>query len=116
MVIGTTGQCVSDLLAYSAFETPLDALLATVRGRCLAPTAPDTLCTYPEAELTTTTSTGEAPHIVFSSNHGTRCTWTLEEGVLCLTVPSFWRSGCAVAVDISDPRNVVPIELGTCVA
>ncbi|KAF2749907.1 hypothetical protein M011DRAFT_465563 [Sporormia fimetaria CBS 119925] len=43
-VVGTGGQNVDDLLKYVDDVTPLEAMEQMLRWRCIAPTAPDTLC------------------------------------------------------------------------
>lgn len=43
-VVGTGGQNVSDLLKYVADVESIDVMDMMLRWRCIAPTAPDTLC------------------------------------------------------------------------
>jgi len=45
-VLGTSGQTVDDLMKYVDNSSTLDVMDMMLRWRCVAPTAPDTLCTY----------------------------------------------------------------------
>jgi DNA polymerase delta subunit 2 len=46
-LLGTGGQTVEDLLKYVDGVETLEVMEMMLRWRCIAPTAPDTLCTYP---------------------------------------------------------------------
>jgi DNA polymerase delta subunit 2 len=46
-LLGTGGQTVEDLLKYVEGVGTLEVMEMMLRWRCIAPTAPDTLCTYP---------------------------------------------------------------------
>jgi DNA polymerase delta subunit 2 len=45
-ILGTGGQTVADVQKYLDVNSTLDIMDAMLRWRCIAPTAPDTLCTY----------------------------------------------------------------------
>eukprot|EP00923_Selenidium_pygospionis_P018428 GHVN01032237.1.p1 GENE.GHVN01032237.1~~GHVN01032237.1.p1 ORF type:complete len:376 (-),score=116.30 GHVN01032237.1:158-1285(-) len=49
--LGHSGQPVKDVMAFTSFTNPLDALVMTVKAECIAPTAPDSLCAYPFVEV-----------------------------------------------------------------
>lgn len=49
-LLGSSGQPIHSLLAYTKMESPLEAIRNTLVWRHMAPTAPDTLPCYPYVE------------------------------------------------------------------
>lgn len=49
-ILGSSGQPIQSLLAYTKIESAIEALKSTVKWRHMAPTAPDTLPCYPFIE------------------------------------------------------------------
>ncbi|RMZ91585.1 hypothetical protein DV736_g1173, partial [Chaetothyriales sp. CBS 134916] len=109
---GTSGQNLDDILKYlpisaggSSGTDPtcrLDIMEATLRWRCVAPTAPDTLWCYP-FQTRDQFVLDECPHVYFVGNQPRFETSVIEgpEGqrVRLLTVPSFKDTGELVLVD-----------------
>lgn len=66
-IIGTSGQNIKDILAFSKLEDSLHALRATLTWSHIAPTCPDTLACYPYYQ-TDPFIINETPHIYFAGN------------------------------------------------
>ncbi|KAK4308568.1 hypothetical protein Pmani_019744 [Petrolisthes manimaculis] len=102
-ILGTSGQNVRDLARCSILEDPLDALSSVCEWGHLAPTAPDTLPSYPydgvEPFIIDT-----FPDILFAGNQETFSTKVLEnsEGhkTTLVSVPRFVSTGCCVLVNL----------------
>ncbi|PFH38465.1 DNA polymerase epsilon subunit B protein [Besnoitia besnoiti] len=126
--IGSSGQPVANICAFSDLS-PLEALRLCAEGRCLAPTAPDTLSLYPfvKDDPFCIAEDADYQHAYFSANHEElsfarlRRTGTgageMEsyanadgEGPLLLCVPSFAKSSTLVLVDIQS-LAVYPLHL-----
>ncbi|CEM35714.1 unnamed protein product [Vitrella brassicaformis CCMP3155] len=123
-IIGTSGQPVRDLMAFSSCTTPLDALKLTVQARCLAPTAPDTMGCYPFTKsdpfCMVNQDTGEGASVIFSGGHDRVQYERLGvggegggegQGPLCVCVPDFSVEPVVVLVDI-DTLEVDLVEFG----
>lgn len=65
--LGSSGQPVNDILAFSDIEDPLEALENCLKWSHIAPTAPDTLGCYPYYEIDPFIIK-ECPHVVFAGN------------------------------------------------
>jgi DNA polymerase delta subunit 2 len=71
VMLGTSGQNVTDIIQYTNIEKGIDALDLISQGRYLAPTAPDTLACYPftvKDPLIVSESNGPVPHLLFAGN------------------------------------------------
>uniref|UniRef100_A0A7S0RED1 DNA polymerase delta small subunit n=1 Tax=Pyramimonas obovata TaxID=1411642 RepID=A0A7S0RED1_9CHLO len=101
--LGTSGQNVDDLYKYCDVEDRLDLLEATWRWQHLAPTAPDTLATYPFSDRDPFI-VEQAPHVYFVGNQpefATRVvTGPAGQVTRLLALPRFADSGMAVLVNL----------------
>ena len=71
ILLGTSGQNVTDVMQYSNRVDALDALDLITQSRYLAPTAPDTLACYPFTTvdpLIIGEENGGFPHLIFAGN------------------------------------------------
>lgn len=104
LIIGTSGQNAADIMRYSNVTDEMAALKATLQWSHMAPTAPDTLPSYPYYNEDPFIMT-EMPHVYFAGNckaFGTEEV-TLKEGkVRLVCVPAF-----------SDTKQVVLLNLKT---
>lgn len=66
-LLGSSGQPVTDILAFSEIETPLEALENCLMWGHVAPTAPDTLGCYPFYESDPFVIEN-CPHVMFAGN------------------------------------------------
>nr|CEL67543.1 TPA: DNA polymerase delta subunit 2 [Neospora caninum Liverpool] len=134
--IGSSGQPVSNVCAFSDLS-PLEALRLCAEGRCLAPTAPDSLSLYPFVrEDPCCIAPPDYHHVYFSANHEalsferlqkiTRNVQTTSadgaekamdvdeaedsEGPLLLCIPSFAKTSTLVLVDLQS-LAVHPVHL-----
>lgn len=82
LILGTSGQNVSNVQKYSRIEDPLDALKSIAKWSILAPTAPDTLPCYPYYDVDPFV-VKQCPHILFAGNTPTFQT-TIFEGIFTL--------------------------------
>uniref|UniRef100_A0A182P8B2 DNA polymerase delta subunit 2 n=1 Tax=Anopheles epiroticus TaxID=199890 RepID=A0A182P8B2_9DIPT len=102
-VVGTSGQNVLDVMRFSKIESPLEALMATLRWSHLIPTAPDTLPCYPYYEKDPFI-VGECPHVYFAGNVGEFSTelWTGSNGqqTRLVCVPSFSENQSIAVVNL----------------
>lgn len=80
-VLGSSGQPVSDVLAFSDTEEPIDALENCLKWGHMAPTAPDTLGCYPYYE-SDPFIIESCPHVMFAGNQGKFQTKVVNGGFL----------------------------------
>lgn len=67
LILGTSGQNVTNIQKYSKIENPLDALESLAKWSILAPTAPDTLPCYPYYDKDPFIIR-QCPHVLFAGN------------------------------------------------
>lgn len=113
-VLGVSGQTIDDIQKYVHVKDRLSMMEATCRWRCAAPTAPDTLWSYPYQEddpfvLDT------CPHVYFAGSQprfGT-CTITGPDGqkVRLIAVPTFSERHEIVLLD-TETLEVSRVEIG----
>ncbi|RMD41893.1 hypothetical protein DV735_g3215, partial [Chaetothyriales sp. CBS 134920] len=111
--LGTSGQNIDDIYKYLPTsaddhhtdpdsESRLDVLEATLRWRCVAPTAPDTLWCYP-FQTRDQFVLDECPHVYFVGNQPRFETAVVHgpdhQRVRLLTLPLFKTTGELVLVD-----------------
>ncbi|KAH8296353.1 hypothetical protein KR054_004954 [Drosophila jambulina] len=111
MVVGTSGQNISDLLRSTSLDSALEALRCTLTWGHVAPTAPDTLACYPYID-SDPFILRECPHVYFAGNCESFET-ALHEGASgkrtrLVCVPSFSRTQSVAVVDLDtlDCRQV----------
>ncbi|EHA56641.1 hypothetical protein MCOR27_004386 [Pyricularia oryzae] len=101
-VLGTSGQNVDDVFKYVDSDDRLGMMEAMCRWRCSAPTAPDTLWSYPFQDDDPFVM-NQCPHLYFVGNQpefGTKTiTGTEGQEVRLITVPTFSASRELVLVD-----------------
>ena len=114
--LGTSGQNVDNLRAYTAIETKgeagsaeeaLDLMELTLRWQHLAPSAPDTLACYPYKDRDPFAMQERTPHVYFAGGQpafGAKVVDLGAEGgkVLAIAVPSFAETGTIVMVNVDD--------------
>lgn len=114
-LLGTGGQNVDDIFRYVDSDDRLAMMEAMCRCRCSAPTAPDTLWTYPFQDDDPFVIK-ECPHIYFvgcQPEFGTRVIQGPEgQAVRLITVPSFSESKEIVLVDM-ETLNVSRVKIST---
>ncbi|PHJ22907.1 dna polymerase epsilon subunit b protein [Cystoisospora suis] len=136
--IGSSGQAVRNICAFSDLS-PLGALRLCAEGRCLAPTAPDSLSFYPfvKDDPFCISTDEDFQHVYFSACHdalsfermpagsvrksdsgcegeteceGMKVEEERADGPLLLCVPSFAKTSTLVLVDLQT-LSVHPIHL-----
>ncbi|KAK0636354.1 DNA polymerase alpha/epsilon subunit B-domain-containing protein [Bombardia bombarda] len=114
-VLGTGGQNLDDVFKYVDSDDRLGMMEAMCRWRCSAPTAPDTLWTYPFQEDEPFVLK-ECPHLYFvgcQPKFGTKVIEGLDgQMVRLITVPSFSATRELVLVD-SETLDVSRIKITT---
>jgi len=112
LIVGTSGQNVSDLLRSTSLDSPLEALRCTLTWGHIAPTAPDTLACYPYID-SDPFILRECPHIYFAGNCDSFATELHEDSTQAkrtrlVCVPSFSRTQSVAVVDLDtlDCRQV----------
>ena len=100
--LGTSGQPIEDIQKYVLSSDRLSMMEATCRWRCSAPTAPDTLWSYPFQEDDPFVL-DDCPHVYFAGSQpefGTRViTGPDGQTVRLVCVPSFAASREVVLID-----------------
>ena len=114
--LGTSGQNVDDVFKYVLSDDRLGMMELMCRWRCTAPTAPDTLWSYPFQDDDPFIM-NQCPHLYFVGSQpefGTK-TITGPEGqsVRLVTVPAFSRSKEIVLVD-TETLDVTLVKISTC--
>eukprot|EP01054_Gregarina_sp_Poly1_P002396 Gregarina_sp_Poly_1__2395@NODE_1640_length_3646_cov_139_268231_g1081_i0_p2_GENE_NODE_1640_length_3646_cov_139_268231_g1081_i0NODE_1640_length_3646_cov_139_268231_g1081_i0_p2_ORF_typecomplete_len396_score38_32DNA_pol_E_B/PF04042_16/5_4e27DNA_pol_D_N/PF18018_1/2_2e20tRNA_anticodon/PF01336_25/0_32_NODE_1640_length_3646_cov_139_268231_g1081_i023013488 len=95
---GTSGQAVRDI-QENCNCSALEALHITLRARCLAPTAPDSLLCHSNPKSNLLIDNGNPPHILFSGSHEEFETVELE-GTVLISVPAFRTAASFVVVSL----------------
>jgi DNA polymerase delta subunit 2 len=106
-VLGTSGQTIDDIHKYFDVEDRLEMMDRTLRWRHCAPTAPDTLWSYPFADRDPFILT-ESPHLYFVGNQDQFSTRLVESKdanggpitTRLITVPRFKETGTIVLVNL----------------
>lgn len=112
--LGTSGQTIDDMQKYVLSNDRLGMMEATCRWRCSAPTAPDTLWSYPFQEDDPFVME-TAPHVYFVGSQpefGTRLV-TGHEGqeVRLVAVPAFSKTREIALVDV-ETLEVTCVKIG----
>ncbi|KAG4034892.1 hypothetical protein MFRU_002g02410 [Monilinia fructicola] len=101
-VLGTGGQNVDDVFKYVEGEDRLRMMEAMCRWRCCAPTAPDTLWSYPFQDADPFIIK-TCPHIFFAGNQPSFDSASIEgpdgQTVRLISIPSFEETGEMVLLD-----------------
>ncbi len=116
-VLGTSGQTIDDIARYlpaSAGADRLAIMEATCRWRCCAPTAPDTLWSYPFQEDDPFVLDA-CPHLYFAGSQPAFATSVIEgpdgQAVRLVAVPAFSATRELVLLD-TETLDVTRIVLG----
>jgi DNA polymerase delta subunit 2 len=133
--LGTGGQTVDDLLKYVDDTDTVDILDAMLRWRCIAPTAPDTLCKtaflftlHGSVCFATNAVIGcypfqdddplivrDCPHIYFAGSQPKFAKKIIQgpadQEVLLLSIPKFKETGQIVVLDM-ETLGVELVEIG----
>lgn len=99
-LIALASQSEQDVRLYSNIRSSLDSVTLCVKSRCLAPTAPDTLCCVPTSGDNDPFVITDSPHVVVVGTDEAGCT-VLENGTLIVCLSSFSTTGEVTVVDIS---------------
>lgn len=81
-ILGSSGQPVTDILAFSDIEQSIVALEKCLEWGHIAPTAPDTLGCYPFYE-NDPFIIEKCPHVMFAGNQDTYATKLVTGNILC---------------------------------
>ncbi|KFH47358.1 DNA polymerase subunit delta-like protein [Hapsidospora chrysogenum ATCC 11550] len=114
-VLGTGGQNIDDVFKYVESDDRLGMMEAMCRWRCCAPTAPDTLWSYPFQDDDPFVLK-DCPHLYFAGNQpefGTKIIHGPEgQSVRLITVPSFAATKEIVLVD-TETLEVSKVQIAT---
>ncbi|XP_055302693.1 DNA polymerase delta subunit 2 isoform X2 [Sitodiplosis mosellana] len=103
LILGTSGQNVSNIQKFSHIEDPLDALRSVAKWSILAPTAPDTLSCYPYSDQDPFIIK-QCPHILFAGNSTEFKTGTFEgsngQRTRLVCIPSFSQTESVAVVNL----------------
>lgn len=101
--LGTSGQNVDDVRKYSEVDDALRIMEEHLRARVLAPTAPDTLSSYPFTDSDPYVIDA-CPHVYFVGNQPTYATKEITgpqgQRVCLVSLPRFDASGMAVLLNL----------------
>lgn len=103
-IMGCSGQTVDSIRSYSGFEEALDILKQKLIWGHLAPTAPDSLISYPFADKDPFILK-QSPHILFTGNQNHFNTQTFknnDQDVRLISVPSFEDKLTCVLVNLKN--------------
>lgn len=101
-IVGCSGQNVCDLLRSTQINDPLTALRQTLIWSHIAPTAPDTLASYPYID-SDPFILKSCPHIYFAGNCSSFATAMHEmdnKKTRLICIPSFAQTQSVVLVDL----------------
>ncbi|KAF5833035.1 DNA polymerase alpha/epsilon subunit B-domain-containing protein [Dunaliella salina] len=101
--LGTSGQPVDDVVKYSRQNNRLDVMEQCLHWRHLAPTAPDTLASYP-FDAFDPFIIQSTPHVLFAGDQPEFGVRTVQgpngQSVLLLALPSFEHTGTIVLLNL----------------
>jgi len=102
--LGTSGQNLHDVRQYTTMENPIEMLQTVLEAAHIAPTAPDTLDSYPFTDRDPFVIK-ETPHVFFAGNQAQfeAKLWKKQgenKQVLLLSVPSFISSPALVLINL----------------
>jgi DNA polymerase delta subunit 2 len=101
--LGTSGQTVSNIMEYSTLEEPVDILEKTLNWGHLAPTAPDTLHSYPYPDKDPFV-VKYCPHVYFAGNQSEFNTKLMEgpkgQKIRLIAVPDFEEKTTCVTINL----------------
>lgn len=104
VLLGTSGEPISDIERYVATEDRLELLISTLVWRHLAPTAPDTLPCYPYDDRDPFVMQA-LPHVYFAGNQPSFATALVDSAdgrrTRVITLPSFSDTGELVLLDLA---------------
>ena len=104
LILGTSGQEISNIKQYMEVEDTMEIMHKLISFRHLAPTAPDTMATFPSSSLDPFVI-HHCPHIYFAANQSEYSTRLIEgvdgQKIRLISVPSFSLSSSIVLVDIN---------------
>lgn len=113
-VLGVSGQTIDDIHKYVQGNDRLSMMEATCRWRCVAPTAPDTLWSYPYQEDDPFVL-DVCPHVYFAGSQpafGTRLiTGPENQAVRLIAVPAFSETREVVLLD-TETLEVTRVKIG----
>jgi len=106
LVLGTSGQNIKSIGHFSQLEDPLEIMEMTLQWRHLAPTAPDTMFSYPYPDQDPFIIE-KMPHIYFSGNQpvfNTKLKYfnNQQQIVRMVTVPSFEQNYSCVMINLKN--------------
>ncbi len=114
VILGTSGQNVTDVIQYSDVESGIEALELIARSRYLAPTAPDTLASYPMTSsdpLIVTPDHGGYPHVLFAGNQAESTFRGIDNGRgILATTADFAVNPSILLVNVNDISDVQTIS------
>jgi DNA polymerase delta subunit 2 len=114
VLLGSSGQNVTDLIQFTSLESGLDALEVIANSRYLAPTAPDTLACYPftmKDPLIISDDEGGFAHVLFAGNQMSTDSKLIADGKVRLaSVADFSVSQSVLLIDVNNMSNVRVIE------
>ncbi|KAH0481240.1 MAG: hypothetical protein KVP17_003741 [Porospora cf. gigantea B] len=98
--MGNQGE--GDVRSYTSVEDALESVELCVRARCLAPTAPDTLCCFPfGGELDPFVLQADDFPAVIAVQSDKFDYKKLDNGTTIICLPPFTTTGCAAVLDLS---------------
>ncbi|CAK7220523.1 DNA polymerase delta small subunit Cdc1 [Sporothrix curviconia] len=113
-MLGTSGQMLDDIAKYVQGDDRLSMMEATCRWRCCAPTAPDTLWSYPYQEDDPFVL-DSCPHVYFAGSQpefGTRViTGPDGQSVRLVAVPAFSETREVILLD-TETLDVSVVKIG----
>lgn len=114
IILGTSGQNVTDVLQYSDMDAGIDALDMIAQSRYMAPTAPDTLASYPMTStdpLIINDALGGYPNVFFAGNQTEAATKLVGDGKLLLaTVADFSANPSILLVNVNNLADTKSIS------
>mmetsp|Transcript_5461 Transcript_5461/g.14757 ORF Transcript_5461/g.14757 Transcript_5461/m.14757 type:complete len:460 (-) Transcript_5461:556-1935(-) len=112
--LGSSGQPVDDVVKYSRQSSRLDVMEQCLQWRHLAPTAPDTLASYP-FDAFDPFIIESTPHVLFAGNQPEFGVRSIQgpnnQSVLLLELPSFEHTGTMVLLNLKT-MSTHPITFG----
>jgi len=103
-IMGSSGQTVDSIRAYSSFDEPLEILKQKLIWSHLAPTAPDALYSYPFTDKDPFVI-DVCPHVLFASNQDHFNVQTYknkDQDVRLLSIPSFEEKLTCVLINLKN--------------
>eukprot|EP01055_Gregarina_sp_Pseudo9_P000815 Gregarina_sp_Pseudo_9__814@NODE_1520_length_1527_cov_33_926075_g1408_i0_p1_GENE_NODE_1520_length_1527_cov_33_926075_g1408_i0NODE_1520_length_1527_cov_33_926075_g1408_i0_p1_ORF_typecomplete_len396_score67_10DNA_pol_E_B/PF04042_16/2_7e27DNA_pol_D_N/PF18018_1/2_9e22DNA_pol_D_N/PF18018_1/7_5e03_NODE_1520_length_1527_cov_33_926075_g1408_i02771464 len=97
--LGTSGQPIRNIMTNTDYASESEALEATLKSRCVAPTAPDSVMCHSKPPGSLLIESADPPHVLFAGGCDNFSCKSVD-GFTLLTIPRFWSASELVVLHL----------------